>query len=499
MGLEKTRSACRSSVAPIRSSSCHFDGHFVLSKHCVESDSLLGGCASDPLVDTPVQLGSNACGDTRIAFTRFAQLPGPGRGSYRPHKLMRIKKMTSSNTFRAGRLTPLEAYRGIAAIIVLVHHFFLGFSPQTTGLLSSDRTADSLIGTYYFVFFNGTGAVHFFFSLSGFVLCWSYFQREDTDKLSLAFLKRYPRLVGIVTVTTIASFLLFWLNLYHFQAASELSKSKWLSQFGFAIDPAHFQPNFLKAALEGLTTFFTGAASYNSNLWTMKHEFYGSLLVYMIALFVSRALNYRYLPYAFVLLLISASFYNLLMAPFVVGLFLSLYVAKKAPAISLLPALALIVLGLYMMGYMVPEKSYRWAALLPGLVQAHLALPMHTIGACLIILATMANGQIFRSLDGYIFRLLGRMSFPLYLVHLLVIGSISSYVYIRLNHAGLGAVTLLAITFAVTVLVSILASVPLLRLDEWWVQQINSRINPKNHGASAGAPSITDSAVPNRQ
>lgn len=407
--------------------------------------------------------------------------------------------MISPNSFAAGRLTPLEAYRGIAAIIVIVHHFFLGFSPQTTGLLSSDRTPESLIGSYYFAFFNGAGAVHFFFTLSGFVLCWSYFQREDTDKLSLAFLKRYPRLVGIVTVTTIASFMLFWMGLYHFQEASDISRSKWLSQFGFAIDPAIFEPNLLKAVLQGLTTFFTGAASYNSNLWTMKHEFYGSLLVYMLALFLSRALAYRYLAYAFVIILISTSFYNQLMAPFIVGLFLSMYVAKKVPAISLFPALVLMVLGVYMMGYMVPEKSYRWAGLLPGFVQSRLELPMHTIGSGLIILATMANVQIFRSLDGRICRSLGKLSFPLYLVHLLVIGSISSYIFVRLNHSGFDASTILIITLAVTLIVSVLASVPLLRFDEWWVGQINFRIHSKFYGRSAASDAILEGALPKHQ
>ena len=60
------------------------------------------------------------------------------------------------------RLIPLEATRGIAALIVIVHHFFLGFAPQVTGLLPELRTPSSIIGNWYYVFFSGDAAVNFF-------------------------------------------------------------------------------------------------------------------------------------------------------------------------------------------------------------------------------------------------------------------------------------------------------------------------------------------------
>jgi peptidoglycan/LPS O-acetylase OafA/YrhL len=53
----------------------------------------------------------------------------------------------------SSRLIPLEATRGIAALIVVVHHFFLGFAPQVTGLLPELRTPSSIIGNWYYVFF----------------------------------------------------------------------------------------------------------------------------------------------------------------------------------------------------------------------------------------------------------------------------------------------------------------------------------------------------------
>ena len=134
----------------------------------------------------------------------------------------------NSNT---GRLIPLEALRGAAALIVLIHHFFLGFRPETSGLIAGTRTARSLLGSPLFVFLNGTGAVYFFFVLSGFVLCWSFFGNGDLERLKLAFFKRLPRLMGAVTVTTVGSYLLFRLGLYQFQEAARLSGSPWLATF----------------------------------------------------------------------------------------------------------------------------------------------------------------------------------------------------------------------------------------------------------------------------
>jgi peptidoglycan/LPS O-acetylase OafA/YrhL len=103
------------------------------------------------------------------------------------------------------RLIPLEATRGIAAIIVLIHHFYLAFMPLKK---------EAMEGHWYYIFFNGTGAVYFFFVLSGFVLCWSYFHTGNLNLLKVALFKRLPRLAAPVLITTCTSFMLFYFGLY---------------------------------------------------------------------------------------------------------------------------------------------------------------------------------------------------------------------------------------------------------------------------------------------
>lgn len=373
------------------------------------------------------------------------------------------------------RLIPLEAYRGIAAFIVVVHHFFLGFSPTTTGLLAETRRADSLIGQPYFAFFNGTGAVSFFFTLSGFVLCWSYFNRENPGTLLLAFLKRFPRLVGVVTLTTVLSWALFKLGLYYFNDAAKVSASPWLASFAGAGLTPEFQPTFEEAFFQGLTTFFTGKSHYNSNLWTMQLEFFGSMVVYMLASFIATVLGYRYRLYAAIILLSSALYYSQHIFPFVAGVFLSSYLAKKKVAIPTGASLLLIGAGLYLLGYMIPKKSYSWVLLLPEALPTHFhQVPMHTLGALAIIFATLANRNVFDGLSGSFFRFLGQISFPLYLVHGLVICSLSSWVYLQMMARGYDSTTTLLVVFGVTAAGSVVASLPLSRFDDWWVTQVNA-------------------------
>jgi peptidoglycan/LPS O-acetylase OafA/YrhL len=63
------------------------------------------------------------------------------------------------------KLVKLEAVRGIAALIVFVHHFMLGFAPRTHDLLFPQEQA-SLFGTPLFAFVNAC-VVLFFVNADG--------------------------------------------------------------------------------------------------------------------------------------------------------------------------------------------------------------------------------------------------------------------------------------------------------------------------------------------
>lgn len=383
------------------------------------------------------------------------------------------------------RLIPLEAMRGMAAIIVLIHHVLLGFAPYISGLLPQARNADSLVGKWYFFLFNGTSAVTFFFTLSGFVLCWAYFNSGDQSQLLKAFFKRWPRLVGLVLVTTLASYLLFKLGFYYYQPAALISNSTWLANFGcptpYCPDgwTANFEPNLFDAIAQGLTTFFTGHASYNTNLWTMQQEFIGSIVVFLIAAFIALVLSFNYLFSAAIIFLVWALSFNPFMVPFVAGIFLSAIIARHKTRLALHNALLMMVIGVYLLSYLIPEKDFAWVALIqaPGLVADNMRIIINTIASVLIISAIMSNDFIFNKINGRLFAWLGKLSFPLYLVHTLVICSISSLSFMTLQHYEFAREHILMATFLITLCSSIIISLPLIYMDGFWLKKINRMVS----------------------
>jgi len=378
----------------------------------------------------------------------------------------------------SARLIPLEATRGIAALIVVVHHFFLGFAPSVTGLLPELRTPSSIIGNWYYVFFSGDAAVNFFFVLSGFVLCWGYFHHRDHASLKRSVIKRWPRLAGPVLVTTVVSYCLFKLGAYHFSEAALLTKSPWLGTFAFAGWTPEFTPNIFKAIIQGLTTFFSGDATYNSNLWTMRPEFLGSLVVFLLGSLMVCIFSFQYVVVLTPLFLVWALGSNVYFFPFVLGLFLAAWIAIQSNTrrIGLVIALLLIISGLYLLGYEIAAKDYAWTIFIkhPVLLVSNIKAVFHSIGAALIIYAVMQCPTIFRLLNGRVGFYLGKLSFPLYLVHTLVICSVSSMSFLYWSELKDSTVNILWATFGVTVICSVLAAIPLAFFDAFWVKNLNT-------------------------
>lgn len=374
---------------------------------------------------------------------------------------------------KSNRLLPLEALRGLAAIIVVIHHFFLGFSPLTTGSLSELRDERSIIGHWYFLFFNGSAAVIFFFTLSGVVLCSKYLNSKDNKDLFSAFLKRWPRLAFPVLVTSVISYFLFKFNLYFFQDASLISKSTWLATFansGWTVD---FHPNFARVVYEALTTFFNGHSHYNSNLWTMKPEFIGSNFVFLLALVYTFFSYQIFLIILLLIVLLAFCFYPVIFS-FAAGFFLATNIKKNKYNRFIWTkflSFALVLIGFYLLGYSIPEKDYLW--LIAFKKFKSLSILIHTLGSLFLIYGVMINGSIYNHMNGKVSNFLGQISFSLYLIHILFISSFSSYLYIKLYQLGFGNLPVLTFTLLFTLLGSILASAPIIYLDRLWVNYIN--------------------------
>lgn len=337
------------------------------------------------------------------------------------------------------------------------------------------RDDQSFIGNWYFVFFNGYAAVNFFFVLSGFVLCWSFFKTGDTCKLKIACIKRFPRLTGPILITTVVSYLLFVCGGYFFQEAGDLSKSTWLSSFAYTGWTPEFDPSLYQAFIQGMTVCFTGEAGYNSSLWTMRPEFFGSILVYLIAAFTLLNLWVWYLFKVILFLVVVALKIYVLFIPFLIGLFLAIAISKRPIEIPAIVSFLIILMGLYLLGFAIAEKNYIWVGEIgqPEIIKDNLQLLMNSVGAFLIIFAIVSCNKVYAFLDGRLCMFLGKLSFPIYLIHVLIICSLGSWVYIKLMGEGYGNRSVIGITFIATLGSSIIIAIAFSYFDKFWIHLLN--------------------------
>jgi peptidoglycan/LPS O-acetylase OafA/YrhL len=375
----------------------------------------------------------------------------------------------------------LEALRGIAAIIVLIHHFMLAFTPRLHGLLYPQQP-HSIFGTPLFAFVNGSAAVILFFVLSGFVLTVRIFENDQLANGVVAVLKRWPRLAPTVMISNLFAGALMAEGFFLNHSVATQVQSIWLSWFYQW--PSTGTSEIGKAVWQGATTFFTGESTYNSNLWTMYYEFVGSLVAIGGA-----AISLRVPPHwrsFFLILVFAVVFYKMpLISPFVAGIWLALRHTVSRPIESTwLSVLApFLIIGLD--GYhenLISHQPEGWYAFLNPVVAIspiHLRVALHTASAVALLMMFLYVPVVRRLMSGTGGARLGFMSFAIYLVQIPIICSASAWTFQRLS--GLPHLLQLSVTFAVTLAGTILVAIPLAIFDRWWMRTVNK-----------GAVQITD-------
>lgn len=390
---------------------------------------------------------------------------------------------------KSTKLIELEAVRGIAAVLVLVHHLLLGFFPRSHGLLFPDEPY-ALFGTPLFAFINGSAAVVLFFVLSGFVLTVRAQASHSVRPLILSAMRRWPRLLVPVLCVNLVSGLLAGWGYYHNVPVSVAVGSPWLGWF-FAQPPAEWT-TFLAAAREGtVTTFLNGENYFNSSLWTMFYEFYGSFLAFCAAAAIILTAR-RYALIVLSLGTFAVALLNPYFVTFVAGMALATFYTSShwqsfTQWISRRGRLsgALLVCGIIvMLGYheaFAPSANPLglYAPLLPvfRVFPLGLRVLLHTAAAVLVLLSALSIPSVGQRLRGRAGSFVGRLSFPLYLVQVPVICSVGSATHELVFPLWGGAGARLA-AFAASGLASIVAALPIMWLESKWLFRISVWFGP---------------------
>ncbi|WP_082540840.1 acyltransferase [Pseudolabrys sp. Root1462] len=288
----------------------------------------------------------------------------------------------------------LDGVRGVASCVVFFGHLSL-----------------ALVGNGWI--FNGNGAVCIFFVLSGYVLS------ELAQRSGLSFpaqvVRRYMRLVIPMLVTSLFAWALLALHLYKNQEAAALTGSWWLASW------YKFDSSFKAMVVETVYgVFVNGHSDYNCNLWTMRPELIGSLFVFLVNA-AGRTPRIRAMCY----ILLSVGYWGDYVLLFPVGALLHEYRNDLGQAQNGTAWKA----AVFLTGLLLVSAPQIWLHRL-GLPAID-GLYWHMLGATMLVAAILNWPLLQAVLGGAVGRLLGRISFVLYLIHVPIICSLTSWLVLN--------------------------------------------------------------------
>ena len=368
---------------------------------------------------------------------------------------MKIDKQGRNNR----HLAYLDGIRGVAAFGVFLHHFCLAFYTAYFNFYVSSAHLPGNLELWYgksvfSVITNGNFFVCIFFVLSGFVLSQKYFSTQSLEDIISGAQRRFFRLYIPVAFTITISCLLVITHLYYNRAASVVAHSEWW--FG----PFITYPDCIAAYKDCMLyrTMFFGDSTFDTTLWTMSIEFFGSLLV-----FAYLALTHGIRNRVAALLIMLVYCYltdSVFICGFVLGISLNYIIVHQGKLnkyLVMLGAPALFLFSLFLGSF--PSTGDR-----SGTIFEHMGHSLydytgwfHIIGGYLLVLSFTLSIRMQKIISMRLFRFLGYISFSLYLLHPLVMSSIGSYVFLKM-YKGLGYNHTVVLVFGICTAVTVAAS-----------------------------------------
>jgi len=348
-----------------------------------------------------------------------------------------MARETTETEGNAGkRILSLESLRGLAALTVVFDHFFRTFYPFTFVDTRPQHSSFEwfFIHTPLFVTINGAFAVMIFFVLSGFVLSYGFFKRPERFDFVRALVKRYFRLTPVVLGSVLLAFVLLKLHLF-FNTQAGLMPTSWKND-DIGLVSAIWQ------GIAGVYITTPNDASLNSVLWTIYYEMIGSVLIFAILAMVGRDHRRGYVYAFLVFILIGTNFIG-----FVAGLILADIYHNRSQVYKFIANLSIIYKGLALTAalYFASFPPLRNAENLSLVHRPLLFLDNYTlnqtivllIAAVTIIVLVLTSKRLNKLLELKPLVFLGSISYSMYAIHLLVLGSAASLAFYLAQQQGL--------------------------------------------------------------
>jgi peptidoglycan/LPS O-acetylase OafA/YrhL len=330
----------------------------------------------------------------------------------------------------APRLAYLDGLRGWMALVVVFSHLLRTWllAPVQLDRYGARSLVDLFNWTPLGSMTDGIQAVFVFFAISGLAITYPILRSPQRPRtLTIMAVYRFPRLAVPVFASCLLAFVLLATGGFaNAGVASRLADPSWFaSLFDF---PPDFIDMLKFAAWETWFPLQATMHSWNSVLWTMPVELYGSYLLFLLLALV----RWRWLRLAIVVVLAAdwwGAFNYAYCCGFFVGYCLAelLVAAERGESVrrrlaTLAPLGWLCLLAALALSVWLQSYSF-------GKNRAYYMAEMNFIAALLVVGVVLVP-TVRTWLSTKVSRFLGRISFALYLTHLLVICSFSSALFL---------------------------------------------------------------------
>lgn len=383
------------------------------------------------------------------------------------------------------KISHLEGLRGISASIVVLSHLQLAFYAASPSDIRSaldecmpyvfSRTLEAAISGLY----NGAFSVWLFWIMSAFVLSVKFFTRSNdiTGENQLSYLKdaalrRYPRLLLPVLSSVLIAYALYSLgymsNVKLSHLLGEPYESGWLSSF--YTFPQSF-PRVIESGVWQSFFAFDMHSTYNAVLWSMEKEMYRSLFLFAFLATLGNR-KCRFIAYP-LFIIINLSLGLAWLNAFVAGIVLcDIFVNRNNfNWIQLFRQSEVF-------NWMKCSRKFNifiWILIVIAAGFGRFYLVIGTVAIALSLISPFTQNF----LSGRIPIFLGKISFGIYLIHLPVICSFSSWAYLEsVSFLGSNKAAFLVsvVTFGISVLLGfmfyLLFDKPAIHMSRWFSHQI---------------------------
>jgi peptidoglycan/LPS O-acetylase OafA/YrhL len=331
------------------------------------------------------------------------------------------------------RLTYLDSLRGLAATSVIASHFCISFKmPELGGYLLSN--------TLFSIIRNGAGAVSFFFVLSGFVLSLRYFTSSKKSSYLNYFIARFFRIyplfiAGLLLSLFMKEFLFVKFNTIPFQ--DWYIYSNWQIPF-----------NIKRLLTEGTLLFLEDPQfMLIPQEWTLRIELIISLFIPFLVL-IARAYPKGFIVIVFCFMKFIGS------SIFLFNFSLGIAIACNLNGIKILwtkPPIWFKYL-FFLSGVILYSSDFLFTHNQSFLLNK-LVFSVPSIGSAIIVIIALCSSLAQRLLNISFLQFMGKISYGIYLLHLIVLFCLTPLVMHFLNNAGLLNVYLIdIIAFLITVM-----------------------------------------------